>query len=160
VFHWEAIGLELPTLDFSFIPDPVIRDILEEDYAQALAALEAGAHLGALVTAGAVLEGVLTWALLTSESAALQHKNAMRSRDGKVLPVASWNLTNLLQVAEGLDLLGEFASKGSWAVRDFRNLIHPYKLRETSTRPDATLALNALTALAEIHRSVRKRFLP
>jgi len=30
--------------------------------------------------------------------------------------------------------------QGSWAVKDFRNLIHPYKLRDTSTRPDASLA--------------------
>jgi hypothetical protein len=150
--------MQLPELEFSFVTDETLRSILEDDYAQARLALEAHAYLGTIVTVGAVLEGLLTWALLTREDAALQHKNACRGKDGKVLPVAAWNLTNLLQVAESLDLLGKIASQGSWAVKDFRNLIHPYKLRDFSSRPDASLALNALSALSEIHRSVKDRF--
>ena len=149
--------MELPELEFSFVTDETVRSILADDYAQALLAFEARAYLGTIVTTGAVLEGLLTWALLTREGAALAHKSAGRDRNGKVLPVAAWNLTNLLQVAEDLKVLGAYASKGSWAVKDFRNLIHPYKLRATSTRPDASLALNALSTLAEIHRSVKKR---
>ena len=152
--------MELPQLDFSFVTDESLRGILAEDYAQAVLAYEAGSYVGAMVTAGAVAEGLLTWALLTRETDALQHKNAMRDRNSNVLPIASWNLTNLLQVAQDLKLLGEYASKGSWALKEFRNLIHPYKLRNTSARPDASLALNAITALAEIHRSIKKRVAP
>jgi len=151
--------LELPQLEFSFVADPSVRGILAEDYAQAVQVYEVGAYLGAMVTAGAVAEGLLTWALLTREHEALSHKNAGRDRDGKVLPISTWNLTNLLLVAQDLKLLGEYASKGSWALKEFRNLIHPYKLQHTSARPDASLALNAVTALAEIHRSIKKRVL-
>jgi hypothetical protein len=37
-------------------------------------------------------------------------------------------------------LLGNTAHRAAWAVRDFRNLIHPYNAIGRSTRPDVALA--------------------
>jgi hypothetical protein len=42
-------------------------------------------------------------------------------------------------------------------VKDFRNLIHPYNVLEHSARPDPSLAISALAALAEIRRSLEGR---
>ncbi|MCE5311461.1 MAG: hypothetical protein LLG20_27820 [Acidobacteriales bacterium] len=147
----------MPHLEFAFVTDKSLRCILTEEYAEATRAYEAGAYLGAMVTAGAVAEGLLTWALLTREKEAVGNKSAMRDRNGQLLPIESWNLTSLLLVAQDIKLVGEYACKGSWALKEFRNLIHPCKLLGTSARPDASLALNAITALAELNRSLKER---
>jgi hypothetical protein len=79
-------------------------------------------------------------------------------RDGstkEIKPLHEWHLTALILVARELELLGTVAEQAAWAVKDFRNLIHPYKLVRQSARPDESLATSAREALRQIRRSVR-----
>jgi hypothetical protein len=137
-----------PTAQFGFITDRSVRKIVEDYHRQAVCAFEAGAYLGTLVACGGVLEGVLGWALL---SKGITHIGK-HSVEECYLPA-------LIEEAVQQGLLGETAQASTWAVKEFRNFLHPYKLirQQTSARPDQSLALNSLSAVDEILRSVCSR---
>jgi hypothetical protein len=120
-------------------------------------AYEAGSYLGALVACGSVVEGLLTFALLQRKDTAQNSSKAHKDKKGTVLPLEKWNLTNLIDVAAELNLIGKTAKQASWAVKEFRNFIHPYNLVAQSARPDQNLAVSALAAVEEITRSLSGR---
>lgn len=137
-----------PTAQFGFITDSSVREIVEDYHRQAICAFEAGAYLGTLVACGGVLEGVLGWALLSKGITRIGKKS-----------VEECFLPELIESAVQKGLLGETAQTSTWAVKEFRNFLHPYKLirQKTSARPDQSLALNSLSAVDEILRSVCSR---
>jgi len=143
-------------LDFSFVQDQIVRKILEDYWSQTGKAFEAGSYLGTLVGCGSIVEGLLTWALLQHEAEALKSVKA-KDESGQVMPLRKWYLPRLIEVSYDLKLIGQKAKLASWAVKDFRNFIHPYILLEWSGRPDLGLAESALGALREITRSLRGR---
>jgi atypical dual specificity phosphatase len=146
-------------IDLGFVTDDRLRRLAEDYHGQAIAAHKAGAHLGTLVACGGVLEGVLAWALLQRAEQAANSKGAQKDKQGQVLPIEEWNLSNLIEVASSLELIGKTAKDAAWALKEFRNFIHPYRLirERRSARADDALALNALTAVKEICRSLGGR---
>lgn len=143
--------------DFTFVQDQSVLKVLEDYWSQAQRAYDARAYLGALVACGSVVEGLLTWALLQRKDAAERSPRASKDKNGQVMPLEKWNLSNLIDVSVELDLLGKTAKQASWAVKDFRNFIHPYNLLTQSARPDDALALSAVAAVKEIRRSLEGR---
>lgn len=93
---------------------------------------------------GAVLEGVLTWAIQTRKG-------------GSVDDVSKKKLGVLIQQGAELSLISSKAEEASWAVKDFRDLIHPYHVMRGSTRCKRMLATNVLSALSLILRSLQGR---
>jgi hypothetical protein len=146
--------MEHQNLDFTFVRDEHVRSVLEDYYTQAAKASEAASYLGAIVACGSVVEGLLTWALLQREDLALQSSKACKDRQGRVRPLQEWNLSNLIDVSAELELIGKTAKQASWALKDFRNFIHPYNVLKQSARPDPALAMSAMAALIEIRRSL------
>ena len=146
-------------INLGFVTDERLRRLAEDYYGQAIAAHEAGAYLGALVACGGVVEGVLAWALLQREAEAEKSKGAQKDKQGEVLPIGEWNLSNLIEVASNLGLIGKTAREAAWALKEFRNFIHPYRLlrEKTSARADHALASSALAAAEEICRSLGGR---
>jgi hypothetical protein len=148
---------ELSVLEFEFVDNDRLRGLLKDYHAQALLAHRSGAYIGSLAASGAVLEGVLTWALLRHEADALTSPKAQRDRQGNVPPLPEWNVTNLIAVAVDLNLLGATAKDASWAVKDFRNFIHPYKLLDSSRPRWRALAQGSLAAIEDISGSLSGR---
>ena len=142
-------------IDFSYVVDPKLRDVLQRFHREAADAYRGKRYVAAVVLSGSVLEGILTFALMKRETEAKEQFQRMREK--KPRAISDWHLEDLIEVAEGLGLIGATAAKAAPAVRDFRNMIHPYKLlRRSSPRWDA-LAGMALNALAEISRSLSGR---
>lgn len=146
--------MNLQSLNFTIVTDDQLRLVLEEYYAQAINASNAEAHLGVIVACGSVVEGLLTWALLQREEAALKSSKAWQRQTREVRPLQEWGLSNLIDVSGELGLVGKTAKQASWALKDFRNFIHPYNVLRQSARPDAALAMSAMAALIEIRRSL------
>lgn len=144
-------------LDFAFVQDEMVRNVLVDYWSQTQKASGADSYLGTLVGCGSIVEGLLTWALKQHEADALMSSKACRDKNGQVMPLEDWNLSNLINVSVELKLIGETAKGASWAVKDFRNFIHPYNLLRKSARPDPALAESALGALREIARSLKGR---
>lgn len=144
-------------LDLGFVADEDVRTLLEDYHAQAAKAFEAGSYMGAIVGYGAVVEGLLTWALLQRKIEAMRSSKATKDKQGNPRPLEEWNLSNLIEVCVELELIGTTASKASWALKDFRNFIHPFNLLKKSARPDSALAASAASAFSEIRRSLEGR---
>src|SRR5262249_1127993 len=151
--------MQHPDPDFTFVHDEQVLRVLQDYYIQGKKANDAASYLGAIVGYGSVVEGLLTWALLQKEQLALKSPKACK-KQGQVRPLQEWNLKNLIDVSVELKLIGTAAEKASWALKDFRNFIHPYNVLKQSARPDPALAMSALAALMEISRSLRKNLLP
>jgi len=141
-------------LDLAFVVDDEIRTVLEDYYSQTRKAAEAHSYLGVLVGCGSVVEGLLTWALLRREQEAMASPRASKDKAGNLRPLREWPLASLIDVSIQLDLLGKTASQASWALKDFRNFIHPYNVLQQSARPTLPLAASALAVVAEIRRSL------
>jgi len=146
--------VEPQNVDFTFVQDAHVRFVLEDYYGQAVKASTTGAHLGVIVACGSVVEGLLTWALLQRKEVAMKSSKACKDKQGQVKPLGEWNLSNLIDVSVELELIGKTAKQASWALKDFRNFIHPYNVLKQSARPDAALASSAMAALSEIRRSL------
>jgi hypothetical protein len=146
----------LPEIDLSFVSDTSLRAVLDDYYAQAVKSFGAEAYIGALVACGSVAEGLLTWILTLNETEALSFARTLKL--GKTeQPIRRWSLAQLLSIAVGLKLIGMTAERAAWALKDFRNFIHPYNLLRQSARADEALALTGFMALKEITRSLKGR---
>lgn len=146
-------------IDLSFVSDTSLRTLTADYYRQAMTCYQAGAYLGTLVACGGALEGLLAWALIPKREEAAQRYQELFPRKRKEKEIERWDLSELIPVATGVEILGETATDASWAVKEFRNFIHPYNLLRSgkSARADEALALNSLTAVREITRSLRNR---
>lgn len=142
-------------VDFSWVADPKLRAVLQQFHTEAVDAYAANRHVAAVVLSGAVLEGMLTFLLMKREPEAKKAFEAARGRRARA--VSGWRLEDLVEIASRLNLIGETAARAAPAVRDFRNMIHPYKLVSRSQPRWDALAALALAAVAEISRSLSGR---
>lgn len=62
----------------------------------------------------------------------------------------SWSLEVLIDVSRELDLISDEVKQICEAIRDYRNLVHPYRRVQGSPRFDEALALSAFRAIARI----------
>jgi len=146
------LNLEKLVVDFSFIDDPRLRAIVVEYHRESLAAYESGLYAAALFLSGSVLEGTLAWAIVKAPAGPF-----VSEAEGDP---STWGLAKLIDQGVKRGLIGKTAKDASWAVKDFRNFIHPgHAVDQGSSRPDAALSLGALTAVAEIVRSLSGRIL-
>jgi uncharacterized protein with HEPN domain len=63
-------------------------------------------------------------------------KGSPKDKTGKVKYFQDWCLSDFINVARELNLLGEDVKKFSHALRDFRNYIHPYQQMSSNFNPD------------------------
>jgi hypothetical protein len=147
-------NMQAPDLTFGFVNDTGVLLVLDEYYRQAQKAAAGDSYLGVIVGCGSVLEGLLTWALLQRREEALMSGKAPKDKQEQVLPIPQWGLAQLIDVSVELGAIGKTAKQASWALKDFRNFLHPYNVLQQSARPDQALAMSALAALAEIRRSL------
>ena len=108
--------------------DSVVTEILEKRISEISKNMKGGACLSAVIMCGSVLEGIL----LGVASAKMREFNTStcspKTKDtGKVMPFNEWTLSNFIDVAHNIGLLGLDVKKYSHSLRDFRNYIHPYQ---------------------------------
>ena len=145
-------------VDFSWIQPEKARSIVERFHAEAVAAFANELYIASVALSGGVLEGILAFALLDQQAKAEQkyrEKYPKRASEGS--SPADWYLPELIDVAYSLGLVGDSARSGAWAVKDFRNLIHPGKLLEKSPQRWRALAKGALAAIEDISPSLAGR---
>src|SRR5262245_57375543 len=121
-------------LTFDFVDRNEVRVVLEDYYAQARKAESANSYMGSVVGCGAVAEGLLTWALKRNDSEAraaltgiLARDSQRRNKASPNKPIESWTLDTLVAVAKELGVLDDDAKQTCEAIRNYRNLVHPYK---------------------------------
>ena len=146
-------------VDFSYIADEKARTLVEQFHSEAAEAFRGGLYIAAVVLSGATLEGMLAWALAAREPEAqrrFREKYGKKPPDERPSP-GDWYLPELIVIARSMDLVGESAKDAAWAVKDFRNLIHPHKLLDRSPPRWRALAKAALAAIEDIAPSLAGR---
>lgn len=122
--NWEALNLEYG-----------IATILQIRWEEIQRCIDNNAPLSALIMMGSMLEGFLLGTMQNRPQLANTAKSTPK-RDGKVKHFAEWSLSELIDVAHDNGWIHLDVKKFSHALRDFRNLIHPYQQLVLQTFPD------------------------
>lgn len=128
--------LETPPDFTRLVTDPLLADILSFRWAEAQRCSRAEAYLSAVVMMGSVLEGVLLYKAEHNMKAANQAKAAPKEKTGEVKPVQNWSLSSLIDAAHEVGWLQGDVKRFSHALRESRNIVHPYAQRSSEDRPD------------------------
>jgi hypothetical protein len=96
-------------------------------WAEAQRCQRSGCHLAAMILMGSILEGLLLSRALADQPAAYRTNAAPRDRSGKTKPIHDWNLSALIDVAVELGWLKADRGKFSHALRESRNVVHPWQ---------------------------------
>jgi hypothetical protein len=157
--------LTMNVLSFYFITDAKVRIVIEEYWSQAKKAYDCEVFAGTVFLCGAVLEGLIAWAITCVEDDArkkfpdeFKYKNKGKE-NGKEndKPISKWGLTELIKVSKGLDLIGKPSSRLLEAVQDFRNFIHPFNAKQHSDGANERIAAISLKTVEEVYRSLTGR---
>jgi hypothetical protein len=128
----------LPPPDFlSLGLEPGIGEILKKRWDEAQRCVDSKAYLAAIIVMGSMLEGILLGICQRYPAKANQCPSAPKDvKTGKVKHFADWKLSEMIDVAHHVGWLGLDVKKFSHALREFRNLIHPYEHMLSRTNPD------------------------
>jgi hypothetical protein len=119
----EAVRGDSPVtekLDFSFVRDATLREILERDWDEAQRAYVAQCWKSVVILSGGAVEALLLDRLLQEPARTPLAKNAPKNRE-----LDKWDLSELIKVSVELDLVEPVAETVANAVRQYRNLVHP-----------------------------------
>ena len=128
--------LESPPDFERLVPDSSLADILTFRWAEAQRCFRADAHLSAVVMMGSILEGVLLHKAEHNMKIVNQAQAAPKGKTGAVKPIHDWSLSVLIDVAHEVGWLQGDVKRFSHALRESRNIVHPYVQRISKDRPD------------------------
>ena len=138
-----------PTLQFSFVKDQNLRDIIERDYPELLTAFAASCKKSALVLAGSIIEAILLDHVQQNLTNALKAKSVPNSND----PLR-WSLEEFINVSA--ELRPELAplQTMSHAIRRYRNLVHPAVEIKSPMKVEIEEARVAISLVRIVHREL------
>lgn len=131
-----------PPPDFQkIVKDPTLSDLLTLRWDEAQKDIYSKAYLSAVIMMGSLLEGVLLSKVEENVSKACKASRAPKKKDGKVRPIQEWSLHDLIEVSHELGLLHGDVKDFSHALREYRNMVHPFYQRALSEKPDENTCL-------------------
>jgi hypothetical protein len=116
--------------------DSVVTSILQDRVAEIQACPRTKVSLGTIFLLGSTLEGVLLGCMLKDVPKFASSLKAPKDKSGKVRAIYDWKLSEMIDVAADMSLLGLDVKKFSHSMRDFRNYIHPYQQMSQNFNPD------------------------
>ena len=135
--HKEYSNLSIKKLNI----DSVVTEVLERRISEISKNIKGGASLSAIIMCGSVLEGILLGVATSKMREFNTSSCSPKNNDtGKVKPFNEWTLSNFIDTAHNIGLLGLDVKKYSHSLRDFRNYIHPYQQMASGFDPDIDTA--------------------
>lgn len=126
----------LPPPDFSKLNlENGISEILEQRWSEIQSCIDANATVSAVIMMGSMLEGFLMGTMQRRPQIANRAASAPK-KDGVVKHFAEWTLSDMIDVGHEVGWIQLDVKKFSHALRDFRNIIHPYQQLAVRTNPD------------------------
>lgn len=116
--------------------DSVVTDTLNQRLEEIKKCLNAKAALAVIFLCGSTLEGILLGIASSRPKEFNQAFVSPKDQTGKVKQFYEWTLSDFINVARELNLVGEDVKKFSHALREFRNYIHPYEQVSAKFNPD------------------------
>lgn len=106
---------------------PGLEDTIQNRWLEAQRCQHAKAHLAAVIIMGSILEGLLLARASLDAPAAFKAKAAPRAKDGGNVALQDWKLSSLIDVAVELRWLKSDRGSFSHALRQSRNVVHPWE---------------------------------
>lgn len=116
--------------------DSQIIQIVENRFVEIKQCIKNNANLAAIILIGSTLEGILLGVATNNIRAFNTAKCSPKDRDLKVLHITKWTFSNLIDVANELQIIGNDVKQFSHALRDFRNYVHPFHQLSCNFNPD------------------------
>lgn len=120
--------------------DNTVTEILNGRLKEINKNIQIEAPLSVIIMCGSVLEGILLGVATSKMREFNQSNSSPKNKENKVLPFHEWTLSNFIDVAHNIGLLGLDVKKYSHSLRDFRNYIHPYQQMSSGFNPDIDTA--------------------
>lgn len=121
--------------------DSTVTEILNKRLIEINKNIQNGAPLSAILMCGSVLEGILLGVATSKMKEFNQSNSSPKDKEtGKVLQFHEWTLSNFIDVAHSIGIIGLDVKKYSHSLRDFRNYIHPYQQMSSGFNPDIDTA--------------------
>lgn len=149
----------LPPPDFLRLTLEVgLGEILADRWEQAQRCVNVEAYVASIIVMGSMLEGMLLAVLQRFPNEGNKCKAAPTdAKTGKVKHFADWSLSDMINVAHEANWIDLDVKKFSHALREFRNLIHPYQQMALNTFPDKdTCEISWLVVQAAANDLARK----
>ena len=135
--HKEFSNISIKKLNI----DSVVTEVIEKRIEEITKNIKSGASLSAIIMCGSVLEGILLGIATTKMKEFNSSLSSPKNKEtGKPLPFNEWTLSNFIDTAHHIGLLGLDVKKYSHSLRDFRNYIHPYQQMANRFDPDIDTA--------------------
>jgi hypothetical protein len=121
--------------------DSTVTEILNKRLIEINKSIQNESPLSVIIMCGSVLEGLLLGVATSKMKEFNQSTSSPKNKEtGKVLPFHNWTLSNFIDVAHSIGILGLDVKKFSHSLRDFRNYIHPYEQMSSGFNPDIDTA--------------------
>ena len=119
------------------VQDDSLADVLSFRWQEAQKCVQGEAYLAAVVMMGSILEGVLLNRFEHNLEIGNRAKSSPKVRKtGKPKPIHEWGLSSMVDVAHEVGWLQGDVKRFSHALRESRNLVHPYVQRLHDEVPD------------------------
>lgn len=105
---------------------PGLKEIIDERWLEAQKCQHIGANLSSVIMMGSILEGLLLAVASQNYSTVNQSSKAPKDKKGNIPPIQKWNLNSLIDVAVDVGWLKIDRGKFSHALRESRNVVHPW----------------------------------
>jgi len=106
---------------------PKLEDIIQARWIDAQKCQHIGAYLASVILMGSILEALLLGKAMSLQSDAYRSVRAPKKKDGSQLSIPEWNLNALIEVAVDLTWLKVDRGKFGHALRESRNVVHPWQ---------------------------------
>jgi hypothetical protein len=118
-----------PPPDFTRLTSsiPGLKEELDRRWREAQKCVHVEAFTSAIILMGSILEGLLLARAQLAVSTVYQSSRAPKDRTGKPIAVQDWTLSTLIDVAADIGWLKTDRAKFSHALRDSRNVVHPWQ---------------------------------
>lgn len=106
---------------------PGLKEELSRRWLEAQKCVHIEAYTSAVIMMGSILEGLLLARCQIDVSRSYQSSRAPRDKTGKVSAIHDWPLSALIDVAVDVGWLKTDRGKFSHALRESRNVVHPWQ---------------------------------
>lgn len=136
----EAGGVAKPKKEIFAPPDvsrltssvPNLNDSISHRWSEAQKCVHAECYTSAIIMMGSILEALLLARATLTPATAFQSGKTPKDRNGKAPALQDWTLSALIDVAVDVGWLKSDRGKFSHALRESRNVVHPWV--EVTTR--------------------------
>jgi len=105
---------------------PQLQESIERRWLEAQKCQHVQCYTSAVIMMGSILEALLLARATLSPAQAYQSTRAPHGKDGKTPAIQDWNLNQLVDVAVDVGWIKTDRGKFSHALRESRNVVHPW----------------------------------